>query len=139
MQGTRPATVNEKTTGYLLTNWRHALDQVMWAFARTTMDEFRKAEEHLTIAEQRALGQEFGEAKTLLFEACKAPGLVGQAHNSARLVLKAAGVKTITNDDFDEIEADFDFTRLGEYGANIEQDIDGRYYLKIPIGGGGCR
>lgn len=135
----RPATDGEIKTGYLLTNWRHALDKVMWAFSRPTMDAYRAAKENLVDTEQIALGQQFGESEALLFDACKAPAQVGHAHNVARLVLKGAGIRTIKNEDFVEYEKDFDFSELGQYGADIVQDINGSYYLKIPIGGGGCR
>jgi hypothetical protein len=134
----RPANTDELNTGYALTNWRHALEAVNKAFARYTMDSFQSAEDNLTLVEQKALGQQFSEAKSLMFDACKAPHAIGMAHNSARQVIKAAGVKTITNEDFEGVAETFDYSQLGEYGADIRSDDEG-YYLRIPIGGGGCR
>lgn len=139
MSMTRPANEDELKTGYALTNWRHALEAVNKAFARYTMDTFQAAEDNLTLVEQKALGQQFSEAKSIMFDACKAPHAVGMAHNSARLVIKNAGVKTITNEDFEELAETFDYSVLGEYGADIRQDESGGWYLHIPIGGGGCR
>lgn len=134
----RPANDMEKKAGYLLLNWRHALQKVNLAFARQTMDAFNEAAEKLVIKEQKAFDQQFSESRNNMFDACKAPGSVGIAHNLARLVLREADVKTITNADFEEVAETFDYSELGQYGADIVEE-GGEWYLKIPIGGGGCR
>ena len=135
---TRNATTEEIDTGYRLVNWRHALEAVEKAFGRSTMDAFKIAEENLTLVEQTALGMQFGASHKAMFKACMGSSHVAAAHDAARRVLKSAGVRTITNQDFIDHEDGFDYTSLGVYGADIRQDDEG-YYLRIPIGGGGCR
>ncbi len=157
LKGRRDPNDCEIAAGYFLTNLRHHSNIVYMALSYAGEHWIKMGRDVLVNDEQRATAMQFSKALRLLREAGNATHLVGEAHDSLREVIKDAGVRSITNEDFAEFEASI---IPSEYEQEVRKHIpddwdvcvmrvDGALFvevtdnygtsMKMKVGGGGGR